>query len=384
MSACCGLVVANIYYCQPLIPLIAKDFNIPESRAGRIAWLTQTGYACGLLLLVPLGDIMERRKQILICTVAAMLSLSLAAMSPTFFVLQIASFLVGLSSIAAQLIIPLAAHLASDEKRGSVIGTIMGGVIVGILASRSVSGALGAIFGWQEIYFMAAGICAMLLVIMRLRFPQSRPTFKGTYSQLMSSLLYYIRTQPALRMAAFRNFMSFAALSSFWVTMVLFLSAPPFGYKSSTIGLFGLAGAASALASPLVGKRSDGKGTQLNIWIGLLMELLSFVAFYFTGSSLYLLILGIILVDVGHQTVQISNQTIIYSIMPEARNRFNTVFMTSTFIGGACGSAIGIGLWNIGHWPLFCIGGALMVLINIIVTGTLSARSGYTAGSQTV
>lgn len=114
------------------------------------------------------------------------------------------------------------------------------------------------------------------------------------------------------------------------------------------------------------------------------MELLSFVAFYFTGGSLYLLILGIILVDVGHQTIQISNQTIIYSIMPEARNRFNTVFMTSTFIGGACGSAIGIGLWNIGHWPLFCIGGGLMVLINIIVTGTLSARSGYMAGSQTL
>jgi len=383
MSACCGLVVANIYYCQPLIPLIAKDFHIPESRAGRIAWLTQIGYASGLLLLVPLGDIMERRKQILICMVAAMLSLSLAAMSPNFFVLQIASFLVGLSSIAVQLIIPLGAHLASDEKRGSVIGAIMGGVIVGILASRSVSGTLGAIFGWQEIYFMAAGICAVLFILMRLRFPQSHPTFNGTYRQLMASLVYYIRTQPALRLAAFRNFMSFAALSGFWVTMVLFLSAPPFNYKSSVIGLFGLAGAASALASPLVGKRSDGKGTQLNIWIGLLMELVSFVAFYFTGGSLYLLILGIILVDVGHQTIQISNQTIIYSIMPEARNRFNTVFMTSTFIGGACGSAIGIGLWNIGHWPLFCIGGALMVLINIIVTGILSARSGYMAGSQT-
>jgi predicted MFS family arabinose efflux permease len=383
MSACAGLVVANIYYCQPLIVLIAEDFHLPESRAGRIAWLTQVGYACGLLLVVPLGDIMERRKQILLCMAAAMLSLTLAALSPTFSVLQVASFLVGASSISAQLILPLAAHLADDDKRGSVIGTIMGGVIVGILASRSVSGALGAVFGWRDIYFMAAGICALLLVIMRLRFPQSHPTFKGTYGQLMASLLYYIRTQPALRQAAFRNFMSFAALSAFWVTMVLYLSAPPFEYKSVTIGLFGLAGAASALASPLVGKRSDGKGLFTNIWIGLVMELVSFAAFYFTGNGLFLLVLGIILVDVGHQTVQISNQTIIYSLLPEARNRFNTVFMTSTFIGGACGSAIGIGLWNLGGWPLFCAGGALMVLVNVIATGIVSARSGYTTGSRT-
>jgi len=220
--------------------------------------------------------------------------------------------------------------------------------------------------------------------MMRLRFPQSVPGFKGTYGELMASLLYYIRTQPALRQAAFRNFMSFAALSAFWVTMVLFLSAAPFNYRSSTIGLFGLAGATSALASPLVGKRSDGKGTFVNIWIGLAMELISFAAFYFTGSGLFLLIVGIILVDVGHQTIQISNQTIIYSIMPEARNRFNTVFMTSTFIGGACGSAVGIGLWNLGQWPLFCIGGALMVLVNIIATATVSLRSGYKTESQTV
>ncbi|WP_343898760.1 MFS transporter [Chitinophaga japonensis] len=374
MAACSGLVVANIYYCQPLLVLIAKDFNIPESRAGRIAWLTQTGYACGLLLLVPLGDIMERRKQILLCMVATTGSLALSAWSPTFGVLQVAAFLVGASSISAQLILPLAAHLAPDNRRGSVIGTIMGGIIVGILASRSVSGSLGAVFGWREIYYIAAGIAAVLLVLMRWRFPQSYPSFKGSYGQLMASILYYIRTQPALRQASFRNFMSFAALSSFWVTMVLFLSAPPFGYQSATIGLFGLAGAASALASPLVGKRSDGQGARMNIWIGLVMELLSFAAFYFTGSSLFLLVLGIILVDVGHQTIQISNQTIIYSILPEARNRFNTVFMTSTFIGGACGSAIGIGLWNIGHWPLFCAGTALMVLINVIVTATVSAK----------
>jgi len=382
MAACSGLVVANIYYCQPLLVLIANDFNIPESRAGRIAWLTQTGYACGLLLVVPLGDIMERRRQILLCMAATALSLVLSAWAPTFLVLQVAAFLVGASSISAQLILPLAAHLAPDNRRGSVIGTIMGGIIAGILASRSVSGSLGAVFGWREIYYIAAGIAVVQLVLMRWRFPQSYPSFKGSYGQLMASILYYIRTQPALRQASFRNFMSFAALSSFWVTMVLFLSAPPFGYESATIGLFGLAGAASALASPLVGRRSDGQGTRMNIWIGLIMELLSFAAFYFTGSSLFLLILGIILVDVGHQTIQISNQTIIYSILPEARNRFNTVFMTSTFIGGACGSAIGIGLWNIGHWPLFCAGTALMVLINVIVTGAVSARSAYRAGSQ--
>jgi predicted MFS family arabinose efflux permease len=214
-------------------------------------------------------------------------------------------------------------------------------------------------------YLIAAGICTLLLGLMWWRFPKSTPTFRGNYKELMASVAHYVKTQPALRLAALINALSFAVVSAFWVTMVLFLSLPPFGYKSAEIGLFGLAGAAGALAAPLIGRISDGHNPGRNILIGLICELISFAAFYFTGSGIFLLLAGIILLDVGHQSVQVTNQTIIYSIMPEARNRFNTVFMTSTFIGGASGSALGLLLWNMGQWQAVCLGASLVVIVNI-------------------
>jgi predicted MFS family arabinose efflux permease len=367
MAACAGLIVANIYYCQPLIVLISKEWGLHESVAGRVTYLTQIGYALGLLLIVPLGDILERRKQILVSTGVAVLALLLAASAPNFVVLQIASVLIGISSIIPQLILPLAASLTPDHKRGSTIGTVMAGLLVGILASRSLSGTVGSFYGWRAMYYMAAAICAVLMIFMRLRFPRSQPSFNGHYGHLMKSVAHYAMTQPLLRQAAVTNALSFAVVSAFWVTMVLFLSVPPFGFKSFEIGLFGLAGAAGALAAPLIGKISDGRDPRYNIIIGLICELLSFIGFYFTGSGIFLLLAGIIILDVGHQSVQVTNQTIIYSILPEARNRFNTVFMTSTFIGGATGSAFGLFLWNIGHWPAVCAGCSGVVLINIFL-----------------
>src|SRR4051812_5286439 len=181
MAACAGLMVANIYYCQPLIVLMARDFGIQESAAGRVAYFTQIGYAIGLLLLVPLGDILERRKQILFSTFITILALLLSAKAPSFLVLQIASILIGVSSIVPQLILPLAASMAPAHKRGSVIGSIMAGLLVGILASRSLSGAVGSLYGWREMYLIAAGICTLLLGVMWWRFPKSTPTFNGNY-----------------------------------------------------------------------------------------------------------------------------------------------------------------------------------------------------------
>ncbi|SFN99695.1 Predicted arabinose efflux permease, MFS family [Chitinophaga sp. YR627] len=381
MAACAGLIVANIYYCQPLIVLMAKEWGLHESIAGRVTYLTQIGYAMGLLLLVPLGDILERRKQILFGTGAAIVALLMAATAQNFIILQIASVLIGVCSIIPQLILPLGATLAADHKRGSTIGVIMAGLLVGILASRSLSGAIGSLYGWRAMYYIAAGVCAVLMVLMRLRFPVSRSSFNGNYGQLMKSVAHYAMTQPLLRQAAVTNALSFAVLSAFWVTMVLFLSAAPFGYKSFEIGLFGLAGAAGALAAPLVGKISDGRDPRNNIIIGLVCELLSFIGFYFTGSGIFLLLAGIIILDVGHQAVQVTNQTIIYSILPEARNRFNTVFMTSTFIGGATGSAMGLFLWNVGHWPAVCLGCSAIITVNILLFFRNKAKA---AGSAAV
>ncbi|TKC07240.1 MFS transporter [Pedobacter frigoris] len=367
MAFCTGLIVANIYYCQPLVILVAKEFGLTESTAGKISYLTQAGYALGLFLIVPLGDMFERKKQILLITGLAIAALLLAAFSHSFFLLEVACVLIGASSIVPQLILPMAANLSSDEERGQTIGIIMSGLLIGILASRAVSGSIGFIWGWRSVYFMAAGICTLLLGLMARRFPVSRPSFQGTYTELMWSMWHYIKTQPVLREASLINFLAFAILSAFWTTMVLFLANPPFSFQTLQIGLFGIAGAAGALAAPLVGKLSGGKNPRNNVIVGLSLQLISILTFYFTGNHLYLFVIGIILIDIGQQAIHVTNQTRIYAILPEARNRLNTVFMSISFVGASVGSALGLWLWDKGQWPLFCLGSAIVITLNIII-----------------
>lgn len=367
MAFCTGMIVANIYYCQPLVILVAREFNLTESCAGTITYLTQAGYALGLFLIVPLGDMFERRRQILMITAVAVAALLMAAFSHTFLWLQIACVLIGASSIIPQLILPMAANLTSDEKRGPTIGIIMSGLLIGILASRALSGSIGFLWGWRTMYFIAAGICSLLLLLMAKRFPQSKPTFNGSYKALMWSMWHYIKTQPVLRERSIINFLAFAVLSAFWTTMVLFLANPPFSFQTLQIGLFGIAGAAGALAAPLVGKLSSGQNPRKNIITGLALQLISIAAFYFTGSHLYLFVAGIILIDIGQQAIHVTNQTRIYALIPEARNRLNTIFMSFSFVGASIGSALGLWLWDKGQWPIFCLGIALVVTLNIFI-----------------
>ncbi len=368
-SICCGLIVANLYYCQPLLPLIALNFGIPEAEAGSITYITQVGYAAGLLFLVPMGDILERKQQIIVTTTISIAMLLLAAFCKSFLLLQIVCFLIGFFSIVPQLIIPLAASLSDEKSRGKVIGAVMGGLLIGIVSSRSLSGFIGYIFGWRQMYFIAAAICFVLVLLMHRIVPENRSSYRGTYKELMLSIWFYVKTTPQLRLAAASSALSFAAISAFWVTMVLFLSARPFEYTTVQIGLFGIIGATGALAAPLVGRSSDGSRARVrkNSLLGLLLQLIGYAGFYFTGSHLFLLIVGIVLIDIGHQALQISNQTLIYALNPEARNRFNTVFMTSTFIGGAAGSALGLFLYHLGGWDIFCLGTSVLILLNALL-----------------
>jgi predicted MFS family arabinose efflux permease len=374
MAFCTGLIVANIYYCQPLVMLVAKDFGLTESHAGKITYLTQAGYAVGLFLLVPLGDMFERKKQILIITGLAVASLLVAGFSHSFLVLEVACVLIGASSIVPQLILPMAANLSTDETRGQTIGVIMSGLLIGILASRALSGSIGFLWGWRSVYFMAAGICLLLMGLMAKRFPQSIPSFKGSYSELMSSMWSYVKTQPVLREASLINFFAFAVLSAFWTTMVLYLASPPYGFQTLQIGLFGIAGAAGALAAPLVGKLSGRSNPRRNVVIGLTFQLISIALFYFTGNYLVMFVLGIIIIDIGQQAIHVTNQTRIYAILPEARNRLNTVFMSVSFVGAACGSALGLWLWEHGQWSLFCLGTAIVILLNILIYNFYSRK----------
>ena len=285
MAIATGLIVANLYYCQPLVILIAKEFLIAEEKAATITYLTQAGYAIGMFVMVPLCDKIERKKQIQYTTFAAIIALIIAATSR--------SFLIGAFSIVPQLILPLAASLASPEQRGKVIGTIMSGLLVGILISRTVSGFVGLWIGWRGMFWIAAFLCLLIMLVIQKKFPVNRPNFKGTYTQLFNSMFTLIKEQKMLREATLINAVSFAQFGAFWTTMVLLLSDAPFTYNSATIGLFGIVGASGALAAPLVGKLGDKGNPRKVIGYGCGLLLLSFIVFYFSAESLVGILIGI-------------------------------------------------------------------------------------------
>ncbi|MXV16203.1 MFS transporter [Pedobacter sp. HMF7056] len=369
MALSTAVIVANIYYCQPLIILIAREFGRAESDAGRITYLTQAGYATGLLFLVPLGDRVERKRQILFTAAMAVVALLAAAVAPSFMMLCIASVVIGFSSVVPQLILPLSAHLAEPGTSGRVIGTVMSGLLVGILLSRTLSGAVGAALGWRAMYFIAAGFCLVILMVIAKTFPVSKPSFKGSYGQLMQSLWNLVNTQPVLREAAMINALAFAVFGCFWTTMVLLLAGNPYHFTSAAIGLFGVAGAIGALAAPVIGRISDKKNPRTAIGYGLAMMATAVVLLYSGELHLAMVIVAVLILDLGQQGIHVSNQARIYALIPEARNRLNTVFMTCSFIGTACGSAAGLKLWEWKGWTGVCIGMSGLVTTAFAVYG---------------
>lgn len=374
MALCTGLIVANIYYCQPLVVLISREFGVEESRAGTITFFTQIGYALGLLLFVPLGDMLEKKKQILFTTALAVAALILAALSSSMLMLNIAAVLIGCTSIVPQLILPLAAHLSPVQNRGKIIGTVMSGLLIGILLSRSFSGFIGAWLGWRAMFWIAAGITSLLLIAMSRIFPKAEPQFSGSYGTLMRSLLTLIKKEPLLREASIINALTFSSFGIFWTTMVLYLSNAPFHFQSDTIGLFGLAAVAGALIAPLIGGTADKGNPRVTIGYGLLIVGGGFICFYIFGTTVAGMVAGIILLDLGQQSVHVSNQARVYALQPAARNRLNTVFMTVSFIGTSLGSAIGLWAWDRAQWNGICLAGAISVGLALLVYGITYKR----------
>jgi predicted MFS family arabinose efflux permease len=367
MAAATGLIVANVYYNQPLIVMIAQTFGVSESNAGQISFLTQVGYALGLFFCVPLGDWFERKRQILVMAFLSALALFAAAFSNSLLLLKITAFMIGFTSVVPQLILPLAANLTAPEKRGKIIGFIMSGLLIGILLSRTLSGVVGAHLGWRAMFGIAGAICLVLMSIMAWVLPQNRPDFKGSYGELMGSLFTLIKTQPVLREASVITACAFASFGLFWIGIVFLLSGEPYHFTSDKVGLMGLAAAAGALGAPLIGKVSDKKNPRIAIGYGLGLILLSFILFYFFRNSLWMLVLGIVLLDLGLQGAHISNQTRIYALNPEARNRINTVYMTTGFIGTSIGSGVGLWVWDMAGWTGVCAAGVVFMVIAFAV-----------------
>jgi len=359
LTACLG--VGNLYFLQPLLPAVARAFATTARGIGLMPMLTQIGYGAGMFLFVPLGDVVARRRLMLLLLGAVVVALLGAASARDLPWLALASFLVGFTTVVPHVAVPLAAHLAPPAERGRVVGVMMGGILVGILLARTASGFLGAYLGWRAVYLAAAALMLALASALRALLPESLPDAEIPYPALLRSLFTLVREEPVLREAALLGALGFGAFSVFWSTLAFFLEGPPYGMGSRAAGLFGLLGAAGAVAAPLVGRLADRMSARDNAGASIALALASFGVFAAWGRSLPGLVAGVLLMDVGVQANHVSNLARVHARRPEARSRMNTVYMVTYFAGGALGTALGTWAWTAWGWAGVCGSGAALL-----------------------
>lgn len=362
MAITSGAAAANLYYNQPLLAAITQNLNASVQDAGLIPTLGQIGYAMGNFFIVPLGDLLERKRLLVNMLIGTALALAAAAVSPTIGWLIIASLIVGVTTIVPQIAVPFAALLAPAAVRGKVVGTVMSGLLIGILLARTVSGFIGAELGWRAIYWIASGVMLMLALVLFRVLPNSQPAVMFTYRELMRSMLKLVR-EPVLQQASITGAMAFGAFSVFWSTLIFLLEQPPYQYGSEVAGLFGLIGVVGAASAPLAGKLADRRSPILAIALGLLATTVSFLVFWLFGYQLWGLIVGVILLDMGVQVTTVSNQALIYRLPEETHSRLNALFVTFYFFGGAIGSFLGAYGWNLWRWNGVCTAGMFLLIV---------------------
>ena len=350
LATIAGVAVANIYYNQPLLDNFRKSFPASASWVGVVPAVTQLGYAAGMLLLAPLGDRFDRRALILLQTAGMCIALVVAAAAPALPVLVAASLAIGVLATIAQQAVPFAAELAPPSQRGHAVGTVMSGLLLGILLARTAAGFVAEYFGWRAVFAVSVLALLALAVVIVLRLPKSKPTSTLSYGKLLVSMWHLVVEHRALREASLTGAALFAGFSIFWSVLALLLAGPPFHLGPQAAGLFGIVGAAGALAAPLAGKFADRRGPRAIITLSIVLVAISFVVFGFSAKSIAGLVIGVIVLDVGVQAAQISNQSRIYALKPDARSRVNTVYMVAYFIGGALGSAVGAAVWPVFGW----------------------------------
>lgn len=373
LAIACGLSIANVYYNQPLLADIGRSLNISVQEVGFIPTLTQVGYAFGLLLLVPLGDKLERRKLIVCMLGLLILALIGAATSANLFWLSISSFILGFCSIVAHIIIPLVAQMTDPKERGQVIGTLVSGLILSVLLARTFSGGIGQYFGWRAVYLIAAGLMVVVAFVLVRQIPASRPSSTMSYLQLMQSLVHLVRQQPVLREASFNIALIFGSFNAFWATLVFMLESPPYHYNSQVAGLFGLVGISGAIITPTIGRLADKWGSRILVGVATSLALSAFVILWIAGTHLMGLIIGVLILDIAMNTGYIANQIRVYNLIPNAESRLNTVYMVTNYSGGALGSFLGTYSWARWQWNGVCSLG--FILLSIAAIAHLITRS---------
>ncbi|RXF75492.1 MFS transporter [Hansschlegelia zhihuaiae] len=358
----CGAIVANLYYAQPLVDLIASGLGIAPAAASSVVALTQLGYGVGLILVAPLVDLFESRRLLTVTLAAAALALALTAVSPSGGVFFAGSFLIGVGSVAAQMLLPIVASAAPEETRGQVVGTVMSGLLFGILLARPVSSVLADLAGWRAVFALSAALMLLIAVVVRAAVPSRRPQGGMGYGAFLASMPRLLAGHAVLRRRAGYQAAMFAVFSLFWTAAPMRL-IEAYGFSHTMVGLFALAGASGALVAPWAGRLADRGLT----YPGTLAALgLASLGFTVAGADGWLgvagLLVGAVVVDVGVQLNMILGQRAIYGLSAEARGRLNGLYVAILFLGGAVGSTLVSPLMTAYGWPGVAVVGAALPL----------------------
>jgi predicted MFS family arabinose efflux permease len=354
LAVATGVSVANNYYAQPLLATIRTTFHASAGEAGLIVTAAQVGYAAGLIFVLPVGDILERRSLVVMMSFLCALGLVGEAFSPVLPAMFAAAALVGGTSVVAQILVAFSASLAGDAERGRVVGSVMSGLLLGILLARTVAGYVAEIWSWRAVFVLAAGLMVILALLMWRELPTYRESNRLRYKDVLVSIVTLFKRERTLRRRCLYGFLSFAAFSVLWTSLAFLLAQSPYHYSTGTIGLFGLAGAAGAGMASVAGRLAD-RGHQVKVTIlTAALILVSFVVLWVRPDLLAALIVGIVILDLGCQGIHISNQSEIYKLDPGARSRINAAYMTCYFAGGTLGSVGSALCFASGRWPAVC------------------------------
>ncbi len=364
MAVATGAIVANLYYSQPLLHQVSLSFHTGTAATSLVVTCTQVGYALGLLLVVPLGDLRPRRSLTFTVFLLSAAFLVVAAAAPTLWLFEAAAVAIGCASVGGQIMIPLAADLADPARQGRIVARMMTGLLLGVLLARTAAGLVAQVAGWRTIYWISAGLMVVFALVLRRALPGEPARPHLPYRRLVGTSLRFLATEPVLRRRAWAGATEFAAFSVLWTSLAFLLSGPPYHYSRAVIGLFGLAGVAGVTMANVAGRLADNEKTRVTTTISAVLLTGSFAILALGRTELVPLIIGILVLDIGTQGIQITNQAIIYRIRPEARSRVNGSYMVCYFTGGALGSlSAGLVLAGAG-WDGICwLGGGFGALL---------------------